>query len=84
MLKAPERPCKGCGAMIPAQPPGPGRPRLFHSRECRRNFYHRQEMDEISRERREADEKRRYENDVYNYGVREARRRARERERARD
>jgi hypothetical protein len=43
-LKAPERACKGCGAEIPAQPAGPGRPKVFHSRECRRNYYHRQEQ----------------------------------------
>ncbi len=82
-LKAPERACKGCGAKIPAQASGPGRPREFHSRDCRRSYYHRQEQAEIERERAEAEERRRYESDVRFYGKRAANRMAREREESR-
>jgi hypothetical protein len=57
-VKAPERPCKGCGATIPAQPSGPGRPRLFCSRACRRDFYLGQERVERERERAEERERR--------------------------
>jgi hypothetical protein len=49
-MKAPERPCKACEATIPAQPSGPGRPKLFCSRRCRRDFYLVQEKAERQRE----------------------------------
>ena len=76
-LKAPGRSCKGCGAEIPAQPSGPGRPKVFCSRNCRRNFYHRQEQVEIEREREEQKERLRHESDLRFYGIPEAKRRAR-------
>jgi hypothetical protein len=82
-LKAPERPCRGCEAMIPAQASGPGRPREFHSRDCRRSYYHRVEQAAVERERAEAEERRRYESDVRYYGKRAAKRMAREREESR-
>jgi hypothetical protein len=74
--KSPERQCRGCGATIPAQLPGPGRPRIFCTRRCRRDFYHRQEQAEVERERREAEERRQREMDEHFYGKREAARRA--------
>jgi hypothetical protein len=62
---------------------GPGPPREFHSRDCRRSYYHRQEQAEIERQRAEAEERRRYEMDVRFYGKRAAKRMAREREESR-
>jgi hypothetical protein len=82
-LKAPERPCRNCKALIPAQPRGPGRPREFCSRSCRRDFYHRQERDELeaerAAERAERLERERFERDVWYHGKREAKKRARQR-----
>ena len=80
-LKAPERPCRHCGETIPAQPRRPGRPREFCTRRCRRDFHYQREQSEIEVERREAEGRRMYELDVHYYGVREARRRAKERAR---
>lgn len=78
--KAPERPCKGCDATIPAQPRGPGRTREFCSRSCRRAYFHRQEKDELEWERQrgwaEEWERRTFETDVWYHGRREAKRRA--------
>jgi hypothetical protein len=62
-LKAPERPCKGCRATIPAQPRGPGRPREFHSRDCRRAHYHRLEKEEVERQQVEERERNRRKNE---------------------
>jgi hypothetical protein len=78
-MKAPEKTCQGCEATIPAQPSGPGRPRTFCSRRCRRDYYHRLEQAEIERERAEEEERRRREYEERVYGKREASRRARER-----
>jgi len=83
-LKAPVRPCKGCDGTIPPQPSGPGRPREFCSRRCRRDYYHRQEQAEVDRERREEWERQRYELDRQYYGKREANRRAKQRARERE
>lgn len=79
LLKASERACKGCDAVIPPQPSGPGRPRQFHSRECRRSYYHRLEQDEIERQRAEERERLLRERDERFHGKREAARRAKER-----
>jgi hypothetical protein len=78
-LKAEERPCKGCEAMIPPQPSGPGRPKVFCSRECRRRYFHEQEQAEVERQYREQGERQLYARDKYFHGAREAKRRARER-----
>lgn len=83
-LKAEERPCKGCDATIPPQPRGPGRPREFCDRRCRRDFYHRQEKAELERERQEEWERRKQEHDIWWYGKREAKRLAKERARDRE
>ncbi len=84
-LKAPERPCRGCDATIPAQPRGPGRPREFCSRSCRRAYFHQQEKNELERERAAEYaakwERETFERDVYNHGRREAKRRAKARAR---
>ena len=81
--KAPERPCKGCGATIPAQPASPGRPRQFCSRSCRRDYFHQREKDELERERAERGaqqwELERFRTDQWQHGTREAERRARQR-----
>ena len=82
-LKAGPRPCKGCEAMIPPQPRGAGRPKLFCSRECRRRYFHRQEKAELERERAEEWERQRFEYERYHYGVRAAKQMAKERARAR-
>jgi hypothetical protein len=37
-LKAEARDCRGCGASIPEQPSGPGRPREFCTRDCRSQY----------------------------------------------
>jgi hypothetical protein len=60
-VKAPERICRGCSAEIPPQPRGPGRPREFCSRACRRDYYHRQEQAEVERQRAEERERNRRE-----------------------
>jgi hypothetical protein len=78
-LKALASSCRGCGIEIPAQPSGPGRPRVFCSVLCRRRYHHVLEQAKIERERAEADERKRFETDRRIYGVREARRRAKER-----
>jgi hypothetical protein len=78
-VKAPERSCRHCGETIPAQPRGPGRPREFCTRRCRRDFYHQQEQATLNRERAEEWERRRYELDVAYYGKRKAKRLAKER-----
>jgi endogenous inhibitor of DNA gyrase (YacG/DUF329 family) len=78
-LKASEHPCRGCGATIPAQPRGPGRPRLYCSRRCRRAHYQRLEQAEVVLERTAQRERRRLEIETEWYGVREAKRRARDR-----
>jgi hypothetical protein len=80
-LKAAEGPCRGCGETIPAQPSGPGGPKVFCSRHCRRGYFHRLEQAAVERERIEEAERRRFETDRHFYGVREARRRAWERQR---
>jgi endogenous inhibitor of DNA gyrase (YacG/DUF329 family) len=59
-MKAPERPCRHCGATLPAEPSGPGRPKLFCSRRCRRDFYLLREKADRERERDE-ERKRRWE-----------------------
>jgi len=82
-LKAPARECRGCGGEIPAQPSAPGRPREFCTRDCRSGYHRRKERAEIERERREARERDLFELDVRWYGIREARRRAKERGRSR-
>lgn len=79
-LKAPERACKGCGETIPPQPSGPGRPREFCARRCRRDYHHRQEQREVERERAEAEERRQRSLDEHFHGKRAAARMARERE----
>ena len=76
-LKAGERRCRGCDVTIPAQPSGPGRPRLFHSRECRRRYYDHQEQAETKRQREEEKERRLREYEERVWGKREAARRAR-------
>jgi hypothetical protein len=81
-MKAPERSCRGCGTPIPAQPSGPGRPREFCTRDCRSGYHRRKEQAEIERERREARERDLFKIDERFYGVREAKRRAKERNRA--
>ena len=78
-LKAPERSCKGCGAEIPAQASGPGRPREFCSRRCRRDHYHRLEQAQIERERAEEKERRQREYEERVYGKRAADQMARDR-----
>ena len=75
-LKARERACKGCDATIPPQPSGPGRPREFHSRDCRRSYHHRREQEEVERQRAEERERMLRERDERFYGKREAARRA--------
>ncbi len=76
-LKASERPCRGCGQVLPAEPSGPGRPRVFCTRRCRRDFYHRQEQAQIERERAQERERRLRATEESWYGKREAARRAR-------
>jgi hypothetical protein len=83
-LKAPERACRGCGAEIPAQPLGPGRPKEFHSRHCRRSYYHRQEQAAVEAQRDAEREANRYEYERYHYGKRAADRMARDRARNRE
>ena len=78
-LKAPERPCKGCRATIPAQPRGPSRPQEFCSPSCRRAYFHSQEQAEAERERAEARERQRRAMDERFHGKRVAKRRAKER-----
>jgi hypothetical protein len=86
--KAEERPCKNCKTTIPAQPRGPGRPRLFCSRSCRRTYFHQQEKDELeverAAERAERLERQRFEADVWHRGTREAKKRARQRAKERE
>jgi hypothetical protein len=83
-LKAGPMPCKNCEAMIPPQPSGPGRPKVFCSRECRRGYFHRQEKAELERERAEEWERSKQEHDIRWYGKREAKRLAKERARNRE
>ena len=71
-LKAAERPCRNCGAPIPAQPSGPGRPREFCSTHCRRSFHHEKERDRELAERAEATEQAWYKLDVTVHGKRKA------------
>ncbi len=78
-LKALERPCRECGTTMPAQPSGPGRPKEFCGFRCRRTWHSRQERAAEQRARDEEKERHRFETDLRFYGVREARRRARER-----
>jgi hypothetical protein len=83
-LKAPEKTCQGCEATIPAQPSGPGRPRTFCSRRCRRDYYHHAEQAEIERERAEEKERRTQEYETRIYGKRAADWMARDRARVRE
>jgi hypothetical protein len=72
MLKAPERPCRGCGANHPRSALWPGSPRQFCARQCRRDHYHRLERAEIERQRAEERERRLYEYCVQVWGKRKA------------
>jgi hypothetical protein len=83
-LKAPERPCRRCGGAIPAQPSGPGRPRVFCSRDCRRAYYYEQEQAAVEAQRDAETEARRYEYERYHYGKRAADQMARDRARNRE
>jgi hypothetical protein len=83
-LKAPEKTCQGCEAIIPAQASGPGRPRKFCSRRCRRDHYHRAEQAQIERERAEEAERRTQEYETRIYGKRAADQMARDRARNRE
>lgn len=83
-LKALVRICRGCGTTIPEQPSGPGRPREFCTRRCRRDFHHAQEQASIERERAEEKERLTLEHQTRVYGIREAKRRAKERARIRE
>jgi hypothetical protein len=78
-LKAPERRCRGCKAVIPAQLSGPGRPKVFCSRACRRAHYHAEEQAAVEHERAEAKERQRREVEERWYGKRRAAQLARER-----
>jgi hypothetical protein len=78
-LKAPARTCRGCQTTIAEQPSGPGRPKEFCSRPCRREFHHRQERARIEAEWLELAEAREFEHDKRFHGVREARRREKRR-----
>jgi hypothetical protein len=71
-LKAPEKTCQGCEAIIPAQPSGPGRPKVFCSVTCRRRHHHALEQAAIERERNEAEEGRKRALDEHFYGKRKA------------
>ena len=82
-LKAPARECRGCGVEIPPQPRGPGRPREFCTRRCRRDFHHRQEQAEIERDRVERERTARYELEKRWWGKRHADQLADEREETR-
>jgi hypothetical protein len=82
--KAGESRCRGCETVIPAQPSGPGRPRVFCSVSCRRHYFHAREQAAIVAERQEQAERSRYELDMRFHGKREADRRARERARNRE
>jgi hypothetical protein len=83
-LKAEARDCRGCGASIPEQPSGPGRPREFCTRDCRSQYHRRKEQAEVERQRQEAADARHFDLDKRFHGVREANRRARERQRNRE
>ena len=50
--------CKGCGEPFAVLSVGPGRPRLYCSPRCRRDFHYRQERVEL--ERRRAEERERW------------------------
>ena len=78
-LKAPARTCRGCQTTIPEQPSGPGRPKEFCSRRCRRDFHHAQEQASIEQERAEEQERLRQEYETRVYGPRLAKRWAKER-----
>ena len=82
-LKAPARECRGCGVEIPPQPHGPGRPREFCTRRCRRDFHHRREQAEIEHERVERERAARYELEKRWWGKRRADQLAKEREETR-
>jgi endogenous inhibitor of DNA gyrase (YacG/DUF329 family) len=82
-MKAPARACRGCGTDIPAQSSGPGRPREFCTRRCRRDLHHAQEQASIERERAEEQERQRFEYERYHYGTRAAKQMARDRAKVR-
>ena len=83
-MKAPERACRGCGSTIPAQPSGPGRPRVFCSVRCRRDFHHGLERERELDAKAEAREEMLYARDRHFYGKRQADRRRRERQKRRN
>jgi hypothetical protein len=83
VLKVDERPCRQCGATLPAEPSSPGRPRAFCNSRCRRTWHSKQEREAEQRARDEERERRKYESDIRFHGKREADRRARERTRNR-
>jgi endogenous inhibitor of DNA gyrase (YacG/DUF329 family) len=78
-LKAVERPCRECGATLPAEQSGPGRPKAFCNFRCRRTWHSRQER-AAEQSARDADKERRtQEYEIRIYGKRAAARMARER-----
>jgi hypothetical protein len=83
-MKAPAKPCRGCGTDIPEQPSSAGRPREFCTRRCRRDFHHAQEQASIERERVEEKERLTLEHESRVYGPRQAKRWAKERARRRE
>lgn len=78
-MKAPERPCRGCGTLIPAQPSSRGRPRQFCTAECRPSFHYERERERLEVERRAAWERARYRLDLRRFGKRKADQFAKER-----
>jgi endogenous inhibitor of DNA gyrase (YacG/DUF329 family) len=78
-LKAPERPCRECGATLPAELSGPGRPKAFCNRRCRRTWHSRQELAAEHRERAEEQDRLTQEYETRIYGPRSAKRWAKER-----
>lgn len=78
-MKAAERPCRSCGNLIPAQPSGPGRPKVFCSARCRRSWHYDRERERELEAQRFEWERNRYELEKRHYGKREADRRAKER-----
>lgn len=83
-LKAHVRICRGCRTTIPEQPSSPGRPKEFCTRRCRRDFHHAQEQASIERERAEEKERLTFEHQTRVYGIRQAKRWAKERARIRE
>lgn len=80
-MTEPDRRCRQCGADLPPRKPGPGRPRVYCSRECSRTWHYARESERLEAERRVNWETARYEADRRIYGKREADRRRRERNR---